>query len=166
MAPQLDEPIEIVSYRPIWPQLFIEEAALLRSALRDLAQAIEHIGSTAVPGMAAKPVVDIQIASEDPDKAALGIRGLGYEDLGEAGVPGRRYLRKRSAQSFNAHVVEPGGPLCRDNLLLRDYLRSHPAEAQAYAAHKRALFEKGATCLLEYSSGKSTFIAGLLERAR
>ena len=92
---------------------------------------------------------------------------LGYEDLGDAGVPGRVYFRKRTAlRAFNLALVEEDGPLWRDNLAVRDYLRAHPDEAAAYAAAKRAAIAGGATTLLAYSAAKANVLATLVEKAR
>jgi ribonuclease III len=159
----LDEPVTVQPADPRWPGLAAQEIARLKGALGEAAVAVEHVGSTAVPGLAAKPIVDL----------LLGVRSLeaplrlpDYETCGEAGVPGRLYFRKRGAASFNAEVVEHGGPLWRDALLLRDYLRSHPAEAARYAAQKHAALAAGATTLATYSKEKAPVIAGLLASAR
>jgi GrpB-like predicted nucleotidyltransferase (UPF0157 family) len=114
-----------------------------------------------------KPVVDILVGVDpaDADAVAERIAAAGYEDLGEAGVPGRRYLRRRAAHAYNVHIVELGGPLWRDNLALRDYLRREPGEAARYADEKRRALASGST-LLAYSAGKAAFVAELVSRAR
>src|SRR5690242_11200662 len=104
----VDEPIHLSGYDPQWPILFRDEKGRLSCSLPgDLA--IEHIGSTSVPGMMAKPIIDIMVGTEAHHKieevrSVLG--DLGYEDMGEAGIPGRIYLRKRSGPAFNIAIVE------------------------------------------------------------
>src|SRR5438105_344670 len=97
---------------------------------------VEHIGSTAVPGLDAKPIVDLLVG------VPLELSGLlklpDYEACGEAGVPGRLYFRKRGPVAFNAQVVVKDGPLWRDALAVRDYLRAHPEEVARYAQAKRS----------------------------
>lgn len=168
MTSHLGEPIEIVAYDPAWEAAFGQERAALQSALPGTFTALEHIGSTAITGMTAKPIVDMLAALKDYPATAptlMILKALGYEDLGEAGVAGRQYLRKRSGQAFNLHLVEAGGSHWRNNLLLRDYLRAHPAEAASYAQHKQQVFAAGHQTLLAYSESKAAFLSDLLQRA-
>jgi GrpB-like predicted nucleotidyltransferase (UPF0157 family) len=158
----LDEPVTVSDFDPGWESLAAGEAARLQGALGPDAQ-IEHIGSTAVPGLPAKPVVDLLVGVED---LSATLRLPDYEACGQAGVPGRLYFRKRGAASFNAQVVVRGGPLWTDALLLRDYLRAHPEEAARYAAAKRAALAAGANTLLRYSAEKAPLIGELLASAR
>ncbi|MEV0275854.1 GrpB family protein [Streptomyces sp. NPDC050610] len=132
----LDEPIHLAAHDPAWAARGQEFVGDISAALHGLPVDLTHIGSTAVPGRAAKPVIDIQIGCPNGDVAAVVSRleNLAYEHLGQAGVPGREYLRRRSGQPVNAHVVERRGRLWADNLLFRDYLRSHPDAVSQYAA--------------------------------
>jgi ribonuclease III len=157
----LDEAISLVPSDSAWPDLAAEESARLRAALVDAD--IEHIGSTAVPGLDGKAIIDLLIGVRE---LTTSLRIPDYEAFGEAGVPGRLYFRKRGPVSFNAQVVERGGALWRDALLLRDYLRAHPEERGRYAAGKREAIASGATTLLRYSDAKAALVEGLLERAR
>lgn len=162
----VDEAVEIVESRPEWPALFAAEADALRRALG--VSAVEHIGSTAVPGLAAKPIIDIQVGVAGPPDAnqvTAPLAALGYEGLGEAGVPGRLYFRRRGAAAYNVHVVELGGSHWRANLAVRDYLRAHPYEAAEYAAQKRNALAAGAATLLAYSDHKAEFVSRLVQRA-
>jgi GrpB-like predicted nucleotidyltransferase (UPF0157 family)/catechol 2,3-dioxygenase-like lactoylglutathione lyase family enzyme len=164
----LDEPIEIVEPRDDWATPFAAEAAALHGALGPLVLAVEHIGSTAVPGLVAKPIIDIQVGVAGPPELArvfAPLVALGYESLGQAGVPGRLYFRRRSAHAYNVHVVAFGGVHWIANLALRDYLRANPSEAAGYAAAKRAAVAAGATSLLDYSEHKAAFLTALVERA-
>lgn len=163
---EVDEPVEVVEASPEWPQLFAAEADVICRALGT--RAVEHIGSTAVPGLAAKPVIDIQVGVAGPPDAGVvsgPLAEFGYEGFGEAGVPGRLYFRRRGAVACNVHVVELGGGLWTANLAVRDYLREHPSEAAEYAARKRQAVAAGATTLLAYSDHKAGFVEQLVRRA-
>jgi len=164
---ELDEPIHLCVYDPLWPALFVSEAGRIRAALpADVA--IEHIGSTSVPGLLSKPIIDIMLGVE-PDHGLAGVRtalvALGYEDMGEAGVPGRLYLRRRAETAFNIALVLRGGSIWIANLALRDYLRTNPAAAGEYADAKRSALESGIRSLLAYSDFKSAVLARLIGRA-
>jgi ribonuclease-3 len=158
----IDEPVAVQGHDANWAELYGAEAARLESALGEAALAIEHVGSTAVPGLDAKPIVDLLVGVAALDPA---LRLPDYEACGPAGVPGRLYFRKRGPASFNAQVVVHGGPIWRAALLLRDYLRAHPDEAQRYASHKHESLARGATTLLRYSQEKASLISELLQRA-
>lgn len=165
---ETDETISVVPYDPDWPRLFAAEQQLVHEALPAGVKAIEHIGSTAVPGLCAKPVIDMLagLSAYPASPAQLAVLApAGYECLGEAGVPGRLYCRKRAAQSFNLHLVLWGSELWHSNLLLRAYLRAHSDEVAAYARHKQQLIAEGVTTLLAYSARKAEIIAALLARA-
>src|SRR5262245_3759478 len=125
MNPDIDEPIEISAYDPRWVSWCAEDVEELRRVLGDRLRALEHFGSTAVVGLKAKPIIDILVAPaqwpfSSADRGVL--ETLGYEYLGEAGVSGREYLRRRGEHATNLAVVEWGGPLWCDNITLRDYL--------------------------------------------
>jgi GrpB-like predicted nucleotidyltransferase (UPF0157 family) len=147
--------IEIVAYRPAWAAEFAAIAAELRRALGPAARRIDHIGSTAVPGLAAKDIIDVQItvADLDDDRIAAALTGAGYRarpdiahDHRPAGAMGpdadwvKRYFRESPGRRpLHIHVREEGRPNQRYPLLVRDYLRTHPAAAGAYAEAKRRL---------------------------
>ena len=163
----VDEPVTISPYDPRWPQAFAREAARLQATLAGVALGIEHIGSTAVPGSPAKPIVDVMVgvASEaDHDTVARLLSPLGYEDCG--GAPGRRYLRTRpgDGQDCNVQVVEHEGELWRASLRFREHLRAHPEAVERYAEAKRRAAREAPT-LLAYSKLKDDVIAELLAQA-
>lgn len=163
-----DESITIHDYDPQWPALFDAERVEIARALGD-AIAVEHMGSTAVPGLEAKPIVDViaSVAQLALTHAQIGnVERLGYEYLGECGVPGRAYFRKREPYPFNLYVVQYESSLWAHNLLFRDYLQAHPDEAQRYGRLKRKLAGDAGHSLLLYSDRKGRFIARTLERAR
>lgn len=168
----MDEPVEITDYDPHSEGRYRAERDRVRLGLATASLKFEHIGSSAVPGLAGKPIVDLMLGASPTVWAALEelrprVVALGYEDLGEAGVPGRISFRKRTPlRAFNLALVEEDGPLWRDNLALRDYLRAHPDEAAKYAEAKRSAIASGATTLLAYSAAKASLLAALVERAR
>ena len=165
---QLDEPIEIEAYNPALETVFLSAAKALRTRLGALALGIEHIGSTAVPGLRGKPVVDIMLGVGPGDLQEEKLRSAldGYESLGEAGVPGRLHFRRRKTEAINVHAVEYGGKLWIDNVLLRDYLQAHPDEAERYGRIKDKIVEGGNHTLLLYSRAKHEMIQDLLANAR
>ena len=165
----IDEPITLGNYDPVWLELFEQEKMVILQALAEDVLGIEHFGSTAVPGLAAKPIIDILVGLKQypmQDHAVNCLKCVGYECLGEAGVPGRLYFRKRHPIAFNITAVEYNGTLWKDNLLLRDYLRSHSEERQRYEQHKRAVIAAGHHQLLAYSEQKAAIVADLLQQAK
>ena len=164
----IDEPVHIVEYDRTWPAQFSTECARIATALNIDPQGIAHIGSTAVPNLAAKPTVDIMLGvSKWPPPNSLGgdIVRLGYESLGEAGVPERLYFRRRDSGNFNLHVVRLDGNHWRSNIALRDYLRDNPSARDRYAKAKRGAIASGAESLLKYSEAKSVVVSDLLQEA-
>lgn len=168
MAHDVDEPIAVVTYDPAWPLLFDEEARRLRAGTLQHVGAIVHVGSTAVPGMVGKPIVDLIVGVADMSSAhrvAKDIEALGYENFGEIFIPGRVYLRRRGVQQFNVAITVENGEFWRTQILLRDYLRLHPEEAEAYSQNKLAAVSAGATMFSSYSQSKLTFLIELIKRA-
>ena len=164
----IDEAIDLESHRAKWATDFALERERLRTSLTVDLDNIEHIGSTAVPGLEAKPIIDIMLGlSRYPplDVASVQLAALGYEALGEAGVPGRTYFRLRGNRSINLHVVELGASHWVRNLALRDYLRNSALAREKYARAKRAALASGKETLLAYSAAKSPIIAALLSEA-
>jgi GrpB-like predicted nucleotidyltransferase (UPF0157 family) len=170
-AVSLDEVVEIADYDPHRAGRFRGERDRLRLGLATATLRFEHIGSTAVPGLRGKPIVDLMLgvppgASADLSELRARVAALGYEDLGEAGVPRRIYFRRRALRAFNLALVEHDGHLWRENIALRDFLRAHPDDAAAYADAKRAAIAGGATTLLAYSTAKAPVLVSLTEKAR
>lgn len=166
----LDEPIEVVPYDPTWPTLFAaERERILRAPGLPSVLAIEHFGSTAVPGLSAKPIIDLLVGVVGwPPAPALraGLSELGYEDLGEAGVPGRIHLRRRNEHAYNIALVAHGSALWTENLMVRDYLRARPDVRRDYASAKREAMNAGAVSLLAYSDHKAAFVQRLVRDAK
>lgn len=165
----LDEPIQIVDHDPWWLEQYRLDAAKIEIALAPWSPMVEHFGSTSVPGLAAKPIIDILVGLEQwpmVEGVANALQSLGYEYLEEAGVPGREYFRRRRLHDANLAVVEYRGRLWNDNVLLRDYLRAHPKIAAGYARAKKEAWFTGARTLLAYSEAKAAEMTALLESAR
>ena len=136
--------IVVTEYNPAWPGDFAREADAIRELLGENCVAIHHIGSTAVEGLAAKPIIDIMPVVRRlsaVDSAAPALKRLGYEYLGEFGIPGRRYLRKGGDErTHQVHIFAwDDAENINRHLAVRDYLRTHPAERDAYAALKLRL---------------------------
>jgi GrpB-like predicted nucleotidyltransferase (UPF0157 family) len=163
---EIDEPIHLSSYDQEWPRLYQSEARRIQAVLpADVA--VEHIGTTSVAGLLAKPIIDIILglaACHDQNKVRATPVTLGYKDLGEAGVPGRLYFRRRGKTAFNIALVKHGGPIWTANLAFRNYLRTHPEAAREYAETKRAAIQSGTRTLLAYSDYKSVVLRRLLDK--
>lgn len=157
-------------YSPEWPVMYQQEARQLARLLGPGLSLVEHVGSTSVPGLAAKPVIDIvlgltSLAELDARKAGLVLAG--YEWLGENGIPGRRYLRKwndEGGHSHHIHAFHETDEAIRRHLVFRDYLRIHPEEREAYARLKMSLVSRAGE-RKAYQSGKQGFVAALEQRA-
>lgn len=165
----IDEIIELSSYQDEWKDIYEQEKKKLEPVFAEQAVEFAHIGSTSVEGMTAKPIVDILIGlkelhiDECTDRQLIALQ---YESMGEAGVPGRIHYRKRTGQKINLQITGWDSAIWRDNLLFRDYLRTHPEQANAYAQAKRNTLASGINTLLKYSDEKSGTIAELLKQAR
>jgi GrpB-like predicted nucleotidyltransferase (UPF0157 family) len=156
--------IEIVDYRPAWPERFEVERARLAAALRSTARAIEHVGSTAVPGLAAKPIVDIMVALDDPEDEALylpELEQLGYEL--RVREPGHRMFRTPE-RDVHVHIWAAGSDDERRHLVFRDRLRSN-AEDRAEYEHTKRDFAGRYRDANYYAKAKSPLIEQIVERA-
>ncbi|MEE8386433.1 MAG: GrpB family protein [Dehalococcoidia bacterium] len=172
MATETDfEAVEISGYDPAWPAAYERERDLIAGALDDLVVAIEHMGSTAVPGLGAKPIIDIMVGVRslaDGERCVRPLEGLGYEYKGEFGIPGRLYFRRLSAgrRSRQIHMVKVRSDFWKRHLLFRDYLREHPEQARDYYELKVRLAAEFGTDREGYTEAKTAFIESALARAR
>lgn len=160
------EPIVISEYDPRWPALFCELRDALPAGLRMCARSIEHVGSTAVPGLAAKPIIDIDVVVADEADVAEAIAMLaaaGYPHKGDAGVPGREaFDQPPHLPEHHLYLcVEGAGPLVA-HLRLRDHLRANPGTAREYAALKRELTAAYGDDREGYTEAKTVFIERVL----
>ena len=167
-----EEPeIHVAPYCAEWPEYFDYEAPRILAAFGERLAGIEHFGSTSVPGLSAKPVVDILAGSSDaspPTQAEVErLEILGYVFLGEDGRrAGRRFWRKRGTNNFNLSLVPFMGVLWRDNVLVRDYLRLHPDEVELYTSVKRLAAQASPDSLMGYQEQKRGYMEELKMRAR
>ncbi len=150
--------------------LFGEEANLLHEVLGEEAMGIFHIGSTSVPGLKSKPIIDILIAVKDISKVDSfngAMEEVGYAAFGENGIPGRRYFQKAVGDdhSHHVHVFEFGNPEVERHIAFRDYLRAHPQVAEKYGTLKAGLAEKHPYDIDSYQSGKGAMIFEIQEEA-
>jgi GrpB-like predicted nucleotidyltransferase (UPF0157 family) len=157
--------IVIVDYEPAWPRLFETLKAHIWTAVADVAVTIEHVGSTAVPGLAAKPVIDMDVVV--PETAvAIGIARLAtldYRHLGDLGIPGREAFRSPpDAPPHHLYLCPSTSPSLASHLAFRDHLRAHPSEVQAYADLKKRLAVEFADDVAAYGEGKTSFVLGIL----
>ena len=163
--------VRVVPYDPRWPTLFEAESARLARAVTDAgcpALTFEHIGSTSVPGLAAKPILDIAAGRPSNVPASVFVRvfeDAGYIYRGESGLPGREFFRRGEARSHHLHLVELDGWHWRRYLTLRDALRGDAVLRDAYAALKHDLAAQHPHDREAYVEGKTAFIAEVL-RAR
>lgn len=161
--------VELLPYRAEWPRLFEEEKARLQSALGQQVLDIQHVGSTAIPGMIAKPIIDIGIAVMDFDEARVcigPIEHLGYEYRGEFGIPRRHYFVKGEPRTHHIHMNEIESSDWKEQVLFRDYLIEHPERAKEYADLKMGLARQFPTDREGYLEGKALFIDRVLRTAR
>ncbi|KDE55090.1 hypothetical protein EI28_09095 [Methanoculleus sp. MH98A] len=155
--------VRVVDYNPAWPDLFRTEARRIEDILKENLVQIFHIGSTSVPGLRAKPIIDIMPAVldiEQVDERSGQFEAIGYEAMGELGIPGRRYFRKggeNRTHQIHAFQYDNVQNITR-HLAFRDYLRSHPEISRAYAALKSKLAMRYPRDIGQYCNGKDSFV--------
>lgn len=164
----MSDPIIIEDYDPRWPQLFEMLRSRIAAVLDELALSIEHVGSTAVPGLAAKPIVDIDVLLKSSTDLPVVIRKLadvGYQHRGDLGVSGREAFRTKSDDvHHHLYVCPPGGREYERHIAFRNYLRTHVADANAYALLKRELASRFVNDREAYNEAKSGFVQEILQR--
>lgn len=161
-------PLVVVDYDPVWPQTYERWRQRVAAALGRTAIRIEHVGSTSVPGLAAKPITDIQVSVADPGHEpsyvpplqAIGLVLRSRDEL-------HRFFRPPAGQphEVHVHVCAAGGQWERDHLLFRDYLRAHPAACLRYAEAKRASVRRWSDDGWAYTEAKTGVILDVLEQA-
>ena len=163
--------VELVSYKPSWVLAFAREARVWRQVLGQNLVAVHHIGSTAVPAMLAKPVIDILCVVSSlaaVDAATLHLQALGYTAKGENGILGRRYFQKKDdqgAHSHHVHIFAVGADPIEQHLAFRDYLRVHPAAAARYSEVKVLALANQPLTRQAYQDTKAPFIVALQAEA-
>jgi len=163
--------VEVVPHNSEWRDEFEAEAKKVVVALGENIVNIYHIGSTAVPDIYAKPIIDLLVEVTDISKVDgqnSGMKSLGYEVMGEFGIPGRRYFRKdnrKGIRTHHIHTFESGSPELERHLAFRDYMIAHPEDAQKYSELKRKLAEEYPQNPDEYMDGKDSFIKEIDQKA-
>lgn len=173
MGDDTTKPIKLYTYDPQWAQDFETERRKIQAVIGSCVAAIEHIGSTAVPGIRSKPLIDLMVGLHQLDDApqtydALERLGYVYVQHYEEIIPERRFFYKDRGKirTHNLHMVEQGSQFWEEHLLFRDYLRDHPETAREYEALKFALAAEHQTDRPAYSGAKGEFVAAVLKRAR
>jgi len=163
--------VEVVPHNPLWREAFEAEARHVGSALGENVVAVHHIGSTAIPNIYAKPVVDLLVEVRDiteVDGRSSAMESLGYEVMGEYGIPRRWYFRKddqEGIRTHNIHAFEAGSAEVERHLAFRDYMIAHPEEAEKYSELKRKLAEQHPQSMDGYMDGKDGFIKEMDQKA-
>ena len=160
--------VRLVPHTERWHDLFAEEEERLRVAISEYVIALEHVGSTAICGLSAKPIIDIAVAVReitDAEKCVIPLRHIGYEYRGEQGIPGRHFFGKGEPRTHHLHMVELSSDFWRSHLLFRDYLLQHRETTEKYERLKKELAEKYRGDREAYTEGKAAFIESVLKAA-
>jgi GrpB-like predicted nucleotidyltransferase (UPF0157 family) len=163
-------PVELVAHDPSWADQAAREGVRLSIAIGDALILVEHMGSTAIPGIAAKPIIDLFPVVTSLEALALkrpAIEALGYEWWGENGVPGRRYCTRdeKGVRLFHVHCFEANSPELLKHRTFRDYLRANTREAYAYEHEKRMAAAEHPDDSLAYNDAKAAWIVACQARA-
>ena len=158
--------VVVVPYDSRWPELFRAEAERIVRSIAPSALHLEHVGSTAVPGLAAKPVIDL--LGGIPEGASMQryvdlLVGTGYDYRGDQGIPGREFFRRGTPRSYHLHLTVMGGDFWREHVAFRDALRASTQLRDEYAALKRALAERFPRDREAYIEGKGPFVRRVLQ---
>lgn len=166
----VDELVTIVPHDPTWITKFESESVVLRKIFEPhRLVGLEHYGSTAVPGLYAKPIIDILIGLNEfslAEKEKERLQLLGYEYIGRALSYERFFLRKRGQGDFNLAIVRYAGTVWRDSIVVRDYLRTHPEKAEEYALLKHQALAEGYVTIPVYADYKRDFVVRLSQEAQ
>ena len=165
----MDNLVVLKEYSDQWPILFHQEQQRLLQALESTNPAVEHIGSTAIPGMPAKPIVDIAVGIKDPRELQPTIdrlQAIGYVFKGEMGIPGRQFFTLGSPISYHLHLVLLDGPIWSEHMLFRQKLTTDAQLASQYVAIKKELAAKYPSNRKAYTIGKANFIESALADSR
>lgn len=164
--------VQLVPYTSEWKDTFQAEKECINASIGSFIQDIQHVGSTAIPGCWAKPIIDIAItvaSIKKADECILPLQQLGYEYKGENGIPGRHYyvkLIEGDIHTFHIHMCQPDNPNLQNQIIFRDFLLIHPEIVQAYSQLKLELAGRYPTDRETYTESKSTFIAQVIMQAK
>ena len=171
----MEEPIIVLDYDPNWVNKYEKEKKEILQVIGEFVAAIEHVGSTAIDGLAAKPIIDILIglnSLDDAKECIPKLENINYEYVPEVEItlPNRRYFRKppegTGNRQFHVHMVEINCEFWKRQLLFRDYLRENPETLKEYEKMKKLLAEKYKNNRGNYTMGKEGFILLILEKAK
>ncbi len=162
--------VRVVPHDARWPALYIEEVARIEPILSShgIALRVEHTGSTAIPGLDAKPILDIlagRRSDEERGAAIAALQAAGYQYRGEQGIPGRDFFRRGEPRQYHLHLVLIDSAFWRDHRAFRDFLRSHPDAAARYGLVKRELAARYPHDREAYIDGKTEFVTTILAEA-
>ncbi|MDJ0570054.1 MAG: GrpB family protein [Pleurocapsa sp. MO_192.B19] len=163
--------VEVVPYNPQWKKAFEAESGQIAKALATNLVVVHHIGSTAIPHIYAKPIIDFLIEVKDINlvtEQTPAMAALGYEAMGEYGLVGRRYFRKEAPagiRTHNVHIYEICSPEIERHLAFRDYMIAHPEEAEQYSQLKQELAQKYPEDIEGYMDGKDEFVKRIERKA-
>lgn len=167
--PRVDGAIRLTDYDPDWTQRFAQEAAAIRAELGDQVVRLDHIGSTSVPGLAAKPIIDILLVVPDTvDEEAYipGLERAGYRLVNrEPEWYEHRLLRKHPRDDVNMHVFAPDSPEIERYIRFRDHLRANDADRQLYEDTKRGLAAQHWAYVQQYADAKTDVVEEIMQRA-
>ena len=166
--------IVVFDYDPNWPAMFEQESRRIKDALGSFALMIEHMGSTAVPGLPSKPIIDLLVGVPSLEEATRRciepMNALGYVYIPDyvSWLPGELFFRRGppGPWTHHVHLMKPSNPRWEAHLVFRDYLRAHPEVAHAYANVKRGLASASKGDIEAYRTGKHTFVEETTARAR
>jgi GrpB-like predicted nucleotidyltransferase (UPF0157 family) len=165
-------PVIIADYDPHWPAVYEVEKELIVGVIGDKLVKVEHVGSTAVPDLGAKPIIDIMVGINrlsDAKECIEPLKGIGYEydPRYEVELPERRYFQKgQSSNHYHLHMVEVTSDFWERHLLFRDFLRTHPETGLQYQKLKQELAARYRTERETYTESKTSFIESVVARAR
>lgn len=163
--------VEVVPHNPQWKKAFAEESEQIVMALGENLVTVHHIGSTAIPHIYAKPIIDFLVEVKNinlVEKKSSNMEALGYQAMGEFGLVGRRYFRKENPpgiRTHHVHVYQVDSSEIKRHLAFRDYMIAHPEDAEQYSQLKRELAQKYPYDIEAYMDGKDEFIKTIESQA-
>lgn len=161
--------VRLLPYDAQWSAEFAKEQEQIETVIGEYILSITHIGSTSIPGLCAKPIIDILIGLtcfQDGFNCVTGLEKLDYTFRGENGIPGRHYFRKGTPRTHHIHMFAQESQSWKDHVLFCNYLRKHPDERIRYAELKKALAKKFPNNREQYTASKANFIKSIIKRAR
>jgi len=166
----MEKPVVIEEYNEDWALEYQQEERKIKEILTNKLIAIEHIGSTSVPGLGAKPIIDFMVGVSDLNEVEQFIEPLaklGYEHVYHKEFPNRRFFRKgqRRAGTHHLHIYNYGSKEWKNNILFRDYLKTHPDVLKQYNQLKKELAEKYRNDRVAYTNAKHPFIIDVIQKA-